>query len=94
MGSGAMRERFWLMLGVILVLIVVGFASLVTRGSATHGQDRRLADQMAALPGKLFANLRDMTRNFADSLSGLPQNSSPVTAAEATHAQPQPPAKQ
>ena len=32
-----MRDRFWLVLGVLLVAVIVSFASIGSRGVAKHG---------------------------------------------------------
>lgn len=68
-----MRERFWLVLGVLLVAIIAGFAVTGSRGALSHGGGARFVGMVEELPGKLFGDLRDMTVSLAESLNGTPK---------------------
>ena len=75
MGCEVMRDRFWLVLGVLLAAVIVSFGTMGSRDVAKRG----LVDQLVELPGEVFAELRDMTRNLADAMGG--GQSSPAVAA-------------
>jgi hypothetical protein len=67
------REPFWLVLGLLLVVIVAGFAVMGSRGELSHGRGAQIIGMAEDLPGKLFGDLRDMTVSLAESLNGTPK---------------------
>jgi uncharacterized coiled-coil protein SlyX len=93
MGCDAMRDRFWLVLGVLLAAVIVSFGTIGSRGASQHGLIVGLADQVAELPGQVIAELRDMTRNLVDAMGGA-QSSPTVAAADEPATKPPDPVKQ
>jgi hypothetical protein len=77
-----MRDRFWLVLGVLLVAVIVSFASIGSRGVARRGVPASLAERVTELPNRLMEELADMTRNLAEAM-GSTQSTPPVAAADA-----------
>jgi hypothetical protein len=77
-----MRDRFWLVLGVLLVAVIVSFASIGSRGVAKHDAPASLAERVTELPNRLMEELADMTRNLTEAM-GSTQSAPPVAAADA-----------
>ena len=77
-----MRDRFWLVLGLLLVAVIVSFASIGSRGVAKRGAAGSLAERVAELPNRLMEELADMTRNLTEAMGGA-QVAPPVAAADA-----------
>jgi hypothetical protein len=77
-----MRDRFWLVLGVLLVAVIVSFASIGSRGVAKRGVPASLAERVTNLPNQLMEELADMTRNLTEAM-GSTQSPPPVAAADA-----------
>jgi hypothetical protein len=73
MGRGVMRERLWLVVGFLLLLIAGGFVSMAGRGNLSHLNTPNMSGMVRELPGKLFGDLRDMTVSLAESLNGTPK---------------------
>lgn len=84
-----MRERFWSVLGLILLVLVICFATIGTRSVMGRGLPEAVTD----LPHRLIAELGDVSVSLAALLSGTPQSEPPVAAAE-TPQKPKDPAKQ
>ncbi len=53
-----MRERVWLVAGVLLVAVIVAFTSLGSRGRQKHGLAADFADQVEDLPYRLGVEVR------------------------------------
>ena len=77
-----MRDRFWLVVGVLLVAVIVSFATIGSRGVAKHGVPASLAERVTNLPNQLMEELADMTRNLTEAM-GSTQSPPPVAAADA-----------
>jgi hypothetical protein len=77
-----MRDRFWLVSGVLLVALIVSFATIGSRGMAKRGAPASLAERVTELPNRLMEELADMTRNLTEAM-GSTQSAPPVAAAEA-----------
>ncbi len=73
MGRGVMRERLWLVVVGLLLLIVVGFASTGGRGDIVNRSVPNVFGAAKELPGKLFGDLRDLTVSLAEALNGTPK---------------------
>src|SRR5450755_477186 len=54
---GRMRDRFWLVLGVLLVAVIVSFASIGSRGVAKRGAPVSFAERVTELPNRLMEEL-------------------------------------
>src|ERR1700722_12573025 len=52
-----MRDRFWLVLGVLLVALIISFASIGSRGVAKRGVPASLAERVTNLPNQLMEEL-------------------------------------
>ena len=76
-----MRDRFWLVLGVLLVALIISFASIGSRGVAKRGVPASLAERVTNLPNQLMEELADMTRNLTEAM-GSTQSAPPVAAAD------------
>jgi hypothetical protein len=76
-----MRDRFWLVLGVLLVAVIVSFASIGSRGVAKRGVPASLAERVTNLPNQLMEELADMTRNLTEAM-GSTQSAPPIAAAD------------
>jgi hypothetical protein len=63
-----MRERFWLVVVVLLVLVAAGFASVGSRGVADH-RGARLYGKAQEFADRLYGDVRDMTMSLAESLN-------------------------
>jgi hypothetical protein len=77
-----MRDRFWLVLGVLLVAVIVSFASIGSRGMAKRGAPASLVERLTELPNQLMEELADMTRNLTEAM-GSTQSAPTVAAADA-----------
>ena len=82
-----MRDRFWLVLGVLLVALIVSFATIGSRGMAKHGAPASFAERVAALPHRLMDELADMTHNLIEAM-GSGQSAPAVAAADAPASKP------
>jgi hypothetical protein len=82
-----MRDRFWLVLGVLLVALVVGFANIGSRGVTKRGAPASLAERVADLPNRLMEEIADMTRNLTEAM-GSAQSAPTVAAADAPASKP------
>ena len=76
-----MRDRFWLVLGVLLVALIISFASIGSRGVAKRGVPASLAERVTNLPNQLMVELADRTPNLTDAM-GTTQYIPPVAAAD------------
>jgi hypothetical protein len=77
-----MRDRFWLVLGVLLVAVIVSFASIGSRGMAKRGAPASLVERVTNLPNRVMEELADMTRNLTEAM-GSTQSAPSIAAADA-----------
>jgi hypothetical protein len=89
-----MQERFWLVLAILGILVMVSFFSVGTRGVPHHGEAANIVDRVAALPNRLLSGMREMGESLAELMTGSPQSTPPVAAADAPGKRSDPPARQ
>jgi hypothetical protein len=67
---------------ILLVAVVVSFATIGSRGLAKRGVPASFAERVVGLPHQLMEDLADMTRNLAEAMGDGGQSAPPVAAAD------------